>query len=581
MGTGYARNLRANYFAVSMINPESSIVKEIDIPVLVVGAGPIGLLAGHMFEQRGIKTLIAERYQGRLDAPKAHALNSRTLEICNAAGLPMDAIHAKATRSDEGAFVRFMTSVTGDEFGAIPYERQDEAVRALTPWPLINIAQPDFESVVEEGLKGAAHVDLRHGLEWLGYNETADAVISRLHDHATGEEVKVRSTYLIAADGAGSMVREAAGIKLEGMADLAHNVMIHFEADLRALVADRPAILYFIFGEAIGSVFIAYDVGKTWVLMHPYDPSAMSLVDFTDDVCKGLIAEALGQSIDVTVKGTRTWSMCAQVAGRYRSGNVFLVGDAAHRFPPTGGLGLNTGVGDIENLAWKIAAVEQGWAGAALLDSYNDERPQVAQSNMGQSVGNAMKIGMVYQALGQTLRQPVNRPELEARLADPAQRGAIANAIAMQAEHFDSLRLQLGYVYGAHRDIDAGTPINVNVPRVIVGGRLPHAVLADGRSTLDLIDPRGLVLLAGPEGALWVPLVERAAAPLKLLVEGANFALAAGSWAEGAGLGAGDALLLRPDGHIAHIARGNDPEGPGAVIAALGDFLKISVEAEA
>ena len=88
-------------------------MNEIEVPVLVIGAGPIGLLAGHMFEQRGIKTLIAERYQGRLDAPKAHALNSRTLEICHAPGLSMDAIHATATRSDEGAFVRFMTSITG------------------------------------------------------------------------------------------------------------------------------------------------------------------------------------------------------------------------------------------------------------------------------------------------------------------------------------------------------------------------------------------------------------------------------------------------------------------------------------
>jgi len=190
-------------------------VQEIEVSVLVVGAGPIGLMAGHMFEQRGIKSLITERYQRRLDAPKAHALNSRTLEICHAAGLPMDAIHAKATRSDEGAFVRFMTSVTGEELGTIPYERQDDAVRALTPWPLINIAQPDFESVAEAGLKDAANVELRRGLEWLSYDETADAVISRLHDHETGEDITVRSNYLIAADGAGSRVREAAGIKLE------------------------------------------------------------------------------------------------------------------------------------------------------------------------------------------------------------------------------------------------------------------------------------------------------------------------------------------------------------------------------
>jgi len=549
---------------------------EIDVAVLVVGAGPIGLLAGHLFEQRGIKTLVAERYQGRLDAPKAHALNSRTLEICHAAGLPMDAIHAKATRSDEGAFVRFMTSVTGDELGAIPYERQDDAVRALTPWPLINIAQPDFESVAEEGLKGATHVELRRGLEWLGYDETADAVISRLHDHVTGEDIKVRSTYLIAADGAGSVVREAAGIRLEGMADLAHNVMIHFEADLRGLVGDHPAILYFIFGESIGSVFIAYDLGKTWVLMHPYDPATTKLADFTDKACERLISTAIGRDVDITIKGTRTWSMCAQVASTYRTKHVFLVGDAAHRFPPTGGLGLNTGIGDIQNLVWKIAAVEHGWGGKGLLDSYGDERQHVARSNMGQSVGNALKIALVYQALGQEMRQPVNRDELDKRLADPAHRNAIAASIAMQAEHFDSLRLQLGYVYGDHRDIDAGAPINVYVPKVIIGACLPHAVLAGGGSTLDLIDAGGFTILAGAASGHWEKLLERSTVPLRLLVEGRDFQLASGKWSQTVTLGADGALLVRPDRHLLHVARDANADEAAAMEAALKDYLKIS-----
>ncbi len=548
---------------------------ELDVPVLVVGAGPIGLLAGHMFEQLGIKALVAERHAGRLDAPKAHALNSRSLEICHAAGLPMDTIHAKATRSNEGALVRFMTSVIGEELGSIPYERQDEAVRALTPWPLINIAQPDFEVIVEDALEGASHVELRRQLEWLGYEESGDVVISRLRDHSGGEDILVRSRYLIAADGAGSLIRNAAGIALEGIADIAHNVMIHFEGDLRGLVGDRPAVLYFIFGEAIGSVFIAYDVGKTWVLMHPYDPATTVLADFTDEVCIRLISTAIGRDVDVTIKGTRTWSMCAQVASTYRAENVFLVGDAAHRFPPTGGLGLNTGIGDIQNLAWKIAAVERNCAGTGFLDSYGDERQHVARSNMGQSVGNAMKIAMVYQALGQEMRQPGNNAELEKRLADPAQRNAIAASIAMQAEHFDSLRLQLGYVYGDHRDADAGTPINVYVPKAIAGACLPHAMLAGGGSTLDLIDPGSFAILAGAASRHWEKLVENSLVPLRLLVEGRDFQLAAGRWTQTARLGADGALLIRPDRHILHVAPSANADEAAAMEAALNDYLKI------
>jgi hypothetical protein len=106
-------------------------------------------------------------------------------------------------------------------------------------------------------------------------------------------------------------------------------------------------------------------------------------------------------------------------------------------------------------------------------------------------------------------------------------------------------------------------------------------VLADGRSSLDLIDPSGLVLIAGSAGTIWAPLVERTDAPLNLLVEGTDFGLASGSWAKSVGLGTGDALLLRPDGHILHIAHADDPDGVSAVIAALGDFLKLSADVEA
>lgn len=548
-------------------------MSEIDIPVLVVGAGPIGLLAAHLLEQQGIETLLVEKYEGRLDAPKAHALNPRSLEICKAAGLPMHAIHAAATPQAEGAWVRFMTSIAGDELGALAYERQDDAVRAVTPYPLINIAQPAFEAIAETALAGLRHVKLRRQLEWQGYDETAEAVISRLHDHASGETLRVRSRYLIAADGAGSVIRDAAGIKIEGMSDIAHNVMIHFEADLRGFVGDKPAILYFIFGDAIGSVLIAYDIGKTWVLMHPYNPATETLADFTDDKCRALIATALGSDVAVKVCGTRTWTMSAQVANRYRAGRVFLAGDAAHRFPPTGGLGLNTGAGDIENLVWKLGAVEAGWADAGLLDSYNDERPHVAQSNMGQSLANAMKIMMIYGALGQTPGKPLDAEALAQRLGDPSARAQISGAIAAQAEHFDSLRLQLGYVYGAHRDDRALYPINKFEPQHIIGARLPHAVLDRGGSTLDLVDPRGFTLLTGRGGAAWEQLLSSTGVPLRVCVEGRDFTLANGDWSASAGLAPDGALMLRPDAHILHVAAMADEVAAAAVVAALRNYL--------
>src|SRR5262249_59387245 len=125
--------------------------------------------------------------------------------------------------------------------------------------------------------------------------------------------------------------------------------------------------------------FVAHDLASTWVYMHPWDPDHESAADYTEDACTAIVRRALGtDTVPFTIRTIRTWTMTAQVAQRYREGRVILVGDAAHRFPPTGGLGLNTGVQDAHNLAWKIAAVDAGWAPDSLLDTYDAERRPVA-----------------------------------------------------------------------------------------------------------------------------------------------------------------------------------------------------------
>ena len=141
-------------------------MNEIETTVLIVGGGPVGLLGAHLLSRCGVNTMVAEKHLQRLEAPKAHALNPRSLEICAAAGLALDEIHAAATLTADGAFVRMMETLSAPPIGVIPYERQDEAVRALTPWPLINIEQPKFEQVLERAVAKAPNVDLKRGLEW-------------------------------------------------------------------------------------------------------------------------------------------------------------------------------------------------------------------------------------------------------------------------------------------------------------------------------------------------------------------------------------------------------------------------------
>lgn len=525
----------------------------IDVPVLIVGGGPVGLLAAVLLARRGVRTLLAEKHLQRLEAPKAHALNPRSLEICAAAGLPMDALHAMATPALEGAAVRMVTSLVGEQIGYLPYERQDEGVRGLTPWPLINIAQPRFEQLVEQVAAGLQAADLRRGLEWTGCTRTGEDVVSVLHDRRRGEELRVRSRYLIAADGAGSDVREYLGIAMAGPEALQANMMIHFEADLRSLVAERPAILYFLFGPGANRVLIAYDLGRTWVLMHRCTPEARTQ-DFDPATCLELVHKAIGTpAVDVRIKGVRRWVMSAQVATRYRDGRVFLVGDAGHRFPPSGGLGLNTGVADVDNLAWKIAMCEAGRAGPGLLDSYEAERRGIAETNMRQSLTNSLRMRSLAEALGYGPDGTVDAQTFAARLADPASRARVADAVTWQKDHFDSLRLQLGYTYAGATDPDNELPISDFRPSAAAGTRLPHVPLLDGRSSLDLVDAETFTLIAGTEGSQWREAVAGWPVPVTLRQQGKDFTCQ--SDLMGAmGLGPDGALLVRPDGHILALA---------------------------
>jgi 2-polyprenyl-6-methoxyphenol hydroxylase-like FAD-dependent oxidoreductase len=543
----------------------------IDIPILIVGAGPVGLLGGQMLGKRSIPALIVEKHARRLEAPKAHALNPRSLEICAAAGLSMDRIHHAATPAHEGMRVRMVETIAKGDIGSLPYERQDDAVREVTPWPLINIAQPRFEEIVEASVADLPGIEIRRGLEWLACDELDGVIVSRLKDRETGKELRLRSRYLIGADGAGSAVRDGLGISMDGPEGLQTNMMIHFEADLRHFVGDRPAILYFLFGPGPNGVLIAYDVGKTWVLMSPCKPDDTP-ESFAEDVCRKLVEAALGASIpQLKIMGARQWVMSAQVARTYRSGNAFLAGDAGHRFPPTGGLGLNTGVADIDNLCWKIAAVEEGWANPGILDSYEPERRTVAQTNMQQSLVNAMRMMSVFQALGYAPGAPCDPADFGRRLSDPVSRVAVDAAIADQKDHFDSLRLQLGYAYGDALSDDAMLPVSQFVPKAVPGARLPHIALRDGRSTLDLAGTNGFVLLCGLKAEAWKPIANACRAPIAILTEGADFEAAHGSWSAHMGLEPTGALLVRPDGHLLGVYKTAATED---ALRAVADYTK-------
>jgi 2,4-dichlorophenol 6-monooxygenase len=553
------------------------LVKQIDVPVLIVGGGPTGLIAGILLRRVGLEHIVVERRPGAQRAPAAHCVNARTFEIFRQAGVDMDAVAGVAQDPADAGFVYWVTKLGGEILGRLTYENQGDEVLSITPTPLRNLSQHRLEPILVDALTDAGASAPRYGHQWESAEQDSEGVRSRIRVTATGEIYEIRSRYLLAADGAGSPVRKWLGIQPVGPDRMQCFIMIHFAANLRALVGDSPGVLYWICDpDALGTL-VAHDIDREWVYMYPWNPERVPRDSYTEEVCERLVRKAIARDdVEMRILTISTWTMTAQIAERYREGRVFLVGDAAHRFPPTGGLGLNSGVQDAHNLAWKLAAVVAGHADKSLLDTYETERRPVAQNNAEQSVRNAFRLLEVPQALGFDPDPLAARAGFEAALADEEGRRRVAAAIENQAEHFDMLGLQLGFAYEAGALLGDGSekPVVSNPVRQFVassrpGSRLPHGwVELDGRrvSTLDLIAVDQPTLLVGPHGAQWL---EAAGDDVRGLQIGRDVIDRNDWWTTTADMSAHGALLVRPDQHIAFRSRAVVADARAALAQAL------------
>ncbi|MBX7435129.1 FAD-dependent monooxygenase [Mycobacterium sp. Y57] len=590
-----------------------------EVPVLIIGGGCAGLSASMMLSKLGIESLLVSALPTTSILPKAHVLGQRTMEIFTELGLA-DEIYNRAAPMENQVHTGFYAGLTGprSEFGRELGKLEiwgagdrDPEYTDASPCPTANLFQVRLEPILKAHAESLAPGRVRFNHELLAFDQDDDGVTSTVRDKETGEEYRVRSQYLLGADG-GRTVNKIVGIELEGLRNIVNMVSVHMTADLSEILDDDSVLLRWLvnpeFGGSFGGCLCPAGPdnwgtrSEEWVFHIAYPPDDPD----TGDTSKVLdrMRAALGMpEFDPVVHAVSVWALEGIIANRFRSGRVFILGDAAHRNPPTGGLGLNSAVHDAQNLTWKLAAVLKGQAADTLLDTYEAERRPVIEVNVENSVNSAALRFQMDAAIGlsPTKSADQNWAELgvlwdSSHPEHKQRKAAFDKAFAAQTIEFHHHGLEFGFSYNTGAIVSDGTParepidpIRIYEPSTRPGHPLPHAFVSDGNSTYPLqkLTHGGrFVLIAGEDGAAWVvaarSIAERTGLPIDAYTVGneqADLFDARFAWLRKREIDRDGAVLVRPDRFIGFrsIGAADDPEATlaGALSQILGTEMRI------
>jgi 2-polyprenyl-6-methoxyphenol hydroxylase-like FAD-dependent oxidoreductase len=542
----------------------------VETPVLIVGGGPVGLACALLLGRFGVRSLLVERHPATSHHPKAMAIMLRTAELLRQWGV-VDAIRAAGVPQDWLRQILFATSLTGEAFGTVEVNAYEPT--AVSPAQALRCPQTATEAVLRRAAEASGHATLRFGAAMTGFEQDADGVSATIRDVASGATETVRARYLLAADGAASGVREALGIARAGPGDMGHFANIYHRADFGARLGDRRPFMANIISETMGGGYVAVNGRDLWLLHVHLEPEDRP-ENFTTAAAQDLVRRAAGvPDLEAEIISIGFWTMSAQIAKRFRERRVLLVGDAAHRTTPAGGLGMNTDVQSAHNLIWKLVAVLDGAAGERLLDTYEAERRPIATLNTQVSKARAEKVFDVGAAAA--------RGDFDAIRAWVA---------GMRREPESRLGQDLGYTYESGAVVPDRTPpvaradpIADYVQNARPGARAPHLWLERGaqrHSILDLFDT-AFVLITGAHGDPWREAATAIAAqdriPLQSFRIGNGAAVdlvdRAGAFLDLYGIDAGGAVLVRPDGFVAWRQPSLPPRPAAALRGALDQIL--------
>ena len=557
---------------------------DIKTDVLIVGTGPAGSSTAALLSSYGIDNVLINNYSWLAGTPRAHITNQRTMEVLRDLGKEVEAeAYLHATEQDLMGENIFCTSLAGEELGRMKSWGKHPNSRAehlLSSPSFMNDLPQTFMEPLLYKTACSRGTQSRMSTQYLSHIEDENGVLSTCLDKLSNKEIKIRSKYLVGADGGNSKVAENINLPFEGKMGVGGSMNILFKADLSKYVAHRPSVLYWVLqpGADIGGIGMGLvrmiRPWNEWLIVWGYDinqPAPKVDKDFATKVARDLVGDP---ELEIDLLSVSTWTVNNMYAKKMSKGRVFCAGDATHRHPPSNGLGSNTSIQDGFNLAWKLAYVIKDKAGAELLDTYSIERSPIAKQIVTRANQSIAEFGPIFEALGLTDTQdPVKmKKNMDERKQNSPkaekQRQALREAIAFKKYEFDAHGVEMNHRYKSNSVLTEGDKEPefkkdkelFYEPTTYPGARIPHAWVYDKtgvkHSLLDLCGKGNFSIFTGIGGEEWLKAAKNIETQLGIKIQcniigpDQDFEDHAGEWSSIREISDSGLILVRPDQHI-------------------------------
>jgi len=513
--------------------------------VLIVGGGPVGLALAGDLGWRGISCTLVERSDGTVAQPKMDMIGIRSMEFCRRWGI-VDWVRSAGYNREYPQDCAWVTSLNGYEFGREVFpSAAEEKPPVQSPQKRERCPQNFFDPVLQRFARRSSTVSLQYETELVDFRDHGDHVEARVRDVRTETVRTVTAGYLVGCDGGASKVRQALDIDMVGEPALTYTTNVVFRCDgLEQLHDKKPGYRFIFIGpEGTWATLVAINGRDQWRFSLIGDEQKRTI---TEEEARAAIVRAVGRPFEFEILSMFPWVRRQLVARQYGKGRVFIAGDAAHLTSPTGGFGMNTGLLDVVNLSWKLAAVIQGWGGEHLLETYEMEQLPVAVRNVGEATENLRRMLSPRIVQMDPRMFDSDDPQAEAARLQYGQ-----NYTEMMRREWFSIGVHLGYVYeGSPIVVPDGTPrpplqTSTYTPTARPGSRAPHAWIGENRSTLDLFG-KSFVLMRFGESPPSADTLVQAAARVQMPLEVVDVLDE-----NAARLYERRLVLVRPDGQVA------------------------------